>query len=74
MTDIAELEQYDLAETWWRRVVAYSLRIPSYQPSSILLACLQVVNNIKSSRSGLRSFRAPSTSAPKDTEPRGAGA
>jgi len=39
-----ELEQYDLAETWCRRVVAYSLRIPSYQSSSILLACLQVVN------------------------------
>jgi tetratricopeptide (TPR) repeat protein len=41
-----ELAQYDLAETWSRRVVAYSLRIPSYQPSSILLACLKVVNAI----------------------------
>jgi tetratricopeptide (TPR) repeat protein len=42
----SELEQYDLALTWCRRVVAYSLRIPSYQPSSILLACLQVVNTL----------------------------
>jgi tetratricopeptide (TPR) repeat protein len=42
----SELEQFDLAETWCRRVVVYSLRIPSYQPSSILLACLQVVNTI----------------------------
>ncbi|PMD26009.1 hypothetical protein NA56DRAFT_642238 [Hyaloscypha hepaticicola] len=43
-----QLEQYGLAETWWRRVVTYSLRIPSYQPSSILLACLKVVNNARS--------------------------
>jgi hypothetical protein len=42
----SELEQYDLAETWCRRVVAYSLRIPSYQSSSILLAWLQVVHNL----------------------------
>lgn len=43
-----ELEQYDFAETWWRRVITYSLRIPSYQPSSILLACLRVVGYILS--------------------------
>lgn len=44
----SELEQYDLAEAWWRRAVTYSLLIPSYQPSSILLTCLRVVNYIQS--------------------------
>jgi hypothetical protein len=39
-----DLEQFKLAETWWRRVITYSLRIPSYQPSSIILACLKVVD------------------------------
>jgi tetratricopeptide (TPR) repeat protein len=41
------LEHHDLAETWWRRVVTCSLRIPGYQPSRILFACLQVINNVR---------------------------
>jgi tetratricopeptide (TPR) repeat protein len=42
-----ELEQFVLAESWWRRVVNSCLQIPGFQPFKVLQACLQVVSNVQ---------------------------
>lgn len=42
-----ELDQYRLAEIWWRRFITACLAIPGYQPFEVLRACLWVVDNVR---------------------------
>jgi tetratricopeptide (TPR) repeat protein len=42
-----ELDQYRLAEVWWRRFITACLAIPGHQPFKVLHACLRVMDNVR---------------------------
>lgn len=42
-----ELDQYRLAEIWWRRFIAACLAIPGHQPFKVLHAWLLVMDNVR---------------------------
>lgn len=42
-----ELDQYRLAETWWRRFITACLAIPGHQPFKVLHAWLRVMDNVR---------------------------